>query len=150
MVLINRPSRPVDLPSPPLTRFHPPPPTPRPSPRCSLAAPLIDHLLAFHLHNLDLSAAKMFVRTTLVTLACAAVALATHVALPLHRRTGGGQIPISCNDIPPETAPCTCPQDLNKDSGVLINWFPGYQCAYPGGACTWSNTVGLLGLSRLD
>ncbi|KAI0086876.1 hypothetical protein BDY19DRAFT_908043 [Irpex rosettiformis] len=32
---------------------------------------------------------------------------------------------------------CTCPHDLNGDTGVLINQFTGYQCAYPHGACTW-------------
>ena len=32
---------------------------------------------------------------------------------------------------------CSCPRDLNGDTGVLINQFTGYQCAYPHGACTW-------------
>ncbi len=32
---------------------------------------------------------------------------------------------------------CSCPHDLLGDTGVLINQFTGYQCAYPGGACTW-------------
>lgn len=36
---------------------------------------------------------------------------------------------------------CECPSDLNSDSGVLINVFPGFQCAYPGGACTWDDQV---------
>lgn len=83
----------------------------------------------------------MFFRATLLTLALAATAFAANAPIPLHRRTPGGQVPISCNDIPPETAPCACPLDLNHDTGVVINIFPGYQCAYPGGACTWSNTV---------
>ncbi|EIN11419.1 hypothetical protein PUNSTDRAFT_17261, partial [Punctularia strigosozonata HHB-11173 SS5] len=39
---------------------------------------------------------------------------------------------------------CVCPKDNNRDSGVLINVFPGYQCAYPTGACTWSDTTGQL------
>ncbi|CAL1701823.1 unnamed protein product [Somion occarium] len=34
---------------------------------------------------------------------------------------------------------CTCPLDLNNDEGVLINYFTGYQCAYPNGACTWDD-----------
>lgn len=37
---------------------------------------------------------------------------------------------------------CECPADLNGDSGVLINVFPGFQCAYPNGACTWEDKVG--------
>ncbi|EPQ53889.1 hypothetical protein GLOTRDRAFT_25998, partial [Gloeophyllum trabeum ATCC 11539] len=32
---------------------------------------------------------------------------------------------------------CTCPDDLNGDAGVLINYFRGYQCAYLRGICTW-------------
>ena len=36
---------------------------------------------------------------------------------------------------------CQCPSDLNGDSGVLINVYPGYQCAYPNGACTWDDKV---------
>jgi hypothetical protein len=34
---------------------------------------------------------------------------------------------------------CACPVDNNLDTGLLINEFKGYQCAYPGGACTWDN-----------
>ena len=36
---------------------------------------------------------------------------------------------------------CPCPTDNNGDSGVLINVFPGYQCAYPSGACAWNDRV---------
>lgn len=61
----------------------------------------------------------------------------------LHRRLAdtvtGAQIPQSC--LPSSPPPCMCPIDLNDDTGVLINVYPGYQCAYPGGACTWSDTV---------
>lgn len=44
----------------------------------------------------------------------------------------------------PSSAPCpstgcTCPLDLTNSTGVLINYFTGYQCAYPGGACTWDS-----------
>ncbi|THG96903.1 hypothetical protein EW026_g5010 [Hermanssonia centrifuga] len=39
---------------------------------------------------------------------------------------------------------CECPSDLNGDSGVLINVYPGYQCAYPNGACTWDDKTGAL------
>jgi hypothetical protein len=34
---------------------------------------------------------------------------------------------------------CACPIDNNLDTGVLINIFKGYQCAYHGGACTWDS-----------
>ena len=36
---------------------------------------------------------------------------------------------------------CPCPIDNNGDEGVLINVFPGYQCAYPQGACSWNDRV---------
>lgn len=39
---------------------------------------------------------------------------------------------------------CECPDDNNGDQGVLINVFPGYQCAYAGGACTWDDKTGEL------
>ncbi|EPT00855.1 hypothetical protein FOMPIDRAFT_85963 [Fomitopsis schrenkii] len=35
---------------------------------------------------------------------------------------------------------CQCPVDLNNDTGVLINQFTGYQCAYVLGSCTWDHT----------
>ena len=38
---------------------------------------------------------------------------------------------------------CECPPDRYHSSGVLINVWPGYQCAYPGGACTWDDKVRL-------
>ena len=38
-----------------------------------------------------------------------------------------------------EAAGCSCPSDKNGDTGVLINQFTGYQCAYPHGACTWDS-----------
>ncbi|KAH8105319.1 hypothetical protein BXZ70DRAFT_1004830 [Cristinia sonorae] len=39
---------------------------------------------------------------------------------------------------------CPCPIDNFGDSGVLINVFPGYQCAYPHGACAWNDRDGSL------
>ena len=36
---------------------------------------------------------------------------------------------------------CECPADKFHNSGVLINVWPGYQCAYPAGACTWDDKV---------
>ena len=39
---------------------------------------------------------------------------------------------------------CACPTDLTGDShGVLVNVYPGYQCAYTGGACTWDDKVSI-------
>ncbi|KIY45689.1 hypothetical protein FISHEDRAFT_12457, partial [Fistulina hepatica ATCC 64428] len=35
---------------------------------------------------------------------------------------------------------CNCPLDNDNETGVLINYYPGYQCAYAGGACTWTDT----------
>lgn len=63
-------------------------------------------------------------------------------ALPrasITRRTGTEQVTIACHT---DGAPaCICPKDLNGDTGVLINVYPGYQCAYRNGACTWSDQV---------
>ncbi|KAF7797003.1 hypothetical protein EIP86_008195 [Pleurotus ostreatoroseus] len=39
---------------------------------------------------------------------------------------------------------CECPPDRYHSAGVLINVWPGYQCAYPGGACTWDDKTGAL------
>ncbi|EIN12683.1 hypothetical protein PUNSTDRAFT_61129 [Punctularia strigosozonata HHB-11173 SS5] len=61
----------------------------------------------------------------------------------LHRRTTQ-QVAVACYQQPSDSAPCACPTDLNGDSGVLINYYPGYQCAYPGGACTWGDKDGAL------
>ncbi|KAI0697989.1 hypothetical protein BC835DRAFT_1269502 [Cytidiella melzeri] len=60
----------------------------------------------------------------------------------LGRRTLTGQtIAFSCYG---GGGDCQCPSDLNGDSGVLINVFPGFQCAYAGGACTWDDKTGDL------
>ena len=57
----------------------------------------------------------------------------------LHRRGLTGQnIAFACFG---GGGDCECPTDLNGDSGVLINVYPGYQCAYPNGACTWDDKV---------
>lgn len=44
-----------------------------------------------------------------------------------------------------EDAGCVCPVDLTGDkNGVLINVYPGFQCAYAsGGVCTY-NQVGCI------
>ena len=60
----------------------------------------------------------------------------------LTRRSLAGQnIAFSCYG---GGGDCECPTDLTGDSnGVLINVYPGYQCAYPGGACTWDDKVNM-------
>lgn len=45
-----------------------------------------------------------------------------------------------------ESDGCVCPEDLNGDDGVLINFFTGYQCAYPNGACTWDENGDLTNI----
>lgn len=87
----------------------------------------------------------MFTRLSSLSVFCSLLWLVagapnTDVVRSLDRRTCPEQ-PIlyasfvaGCND-------CKCPIDLNGDSGVLINVYPGYQCAYPAGPCMWSDTV---------
>jgi hypothetical protein len=60
--------------------------------------------------------------------------------MPSLARRDATQVTISCSS-GQGISGCDCPADLNGDTGVLINVFPGYQCAYPGGACTWSDNV---------
>lgn len=76
----------------------------------------------------------------LATLALALVAQANPSAFNAHRRSLTGQtVAFSCYG---GGGDCECPTDLTGDSaGVLINVYPGYQCAYPGGACTWDDKV---------
>ncbi|KAI0731884.1 hypothetical protein C8Q72DRAFT_874628 [Fomitopsis betulina] len=45
---------------------------------------------------------------------------------------------------------CECPVDLNGDTGVLINQFTGYQCAYIHGACTWDHTGDLQNTEQVN
>ena len=54
----------------------------------------------------------------------------------LHKRLTGQSIAFACYG---GGGDCECPIDNNGDSGVLINVFPGYQCAYPNGACQWDD-----------
>lgn len=50
----------------------------------------------------------------------------------LHRRTAAAnQVAIACYTPAQAGQPCGCPIDLNYNEGVLINFYPGYQCAYP-------------------
>ncbi|OSX60080.1 hypothetical protein POSPLADRAFT_1075451 [Postia placenta MAD-698-R-SB12] len=79
----------------------------------------------------------------LATLALALVAQANPSAFNAHRRSLTGQtVAFSCYG---GGGDCECPTDLTGDSaGVLINVYPGYQCAYPGGACTWDDKTGVL------
>ncbi|EIN07751.1 hypothetical protein PUNSTDRAFT_144300 [Punctularia strigosozonata HHB-11173 SS5] len=88
--------------------------------------------------------ATLLVASTSATFGLAAHAPARSALSPLHRRDLTEQVPISCFVQPPNGAVCDCPTDLNGDNGVLINVFPGYQCAYAGGACTWGDTDGAL------
>lgn len=63
-------------------------------------------------------------------------------AATLGKRTLTGQtIAFSCYG---GGGDCECPTDNNGDSGVLINVYPGFQCAYPNGACTWDDEVSLV------
>ncbi len=60
-------------------------------------------------------------------------------ASDLHRRTLTGQtITFACYG---GGGDCECPADNNGDYGALINVYPGFQCAYPNGACTWDDKV---------
>ena len=57
----------------------------------------------------------------------------------LHRRGLTGQnVAFACFG---GGGDCECPLDNNGDSGVLINVYPGFQCAFPSGACTWDDKV---------
>ena len=61
----------------------------------------------------------------------------------MFRQTGALQNTMQTNC--PESAVCStdtgcvCPTDNNGDTGVMLHQFTGYQCAYPGGACTWDS-----------
>ena len=57
----------------------------------------------------------------------------------LTKRDAPQGVLIGC--YPGGLAGCPCPIDNNGDTGVLINVFPGYQCAYPAGACAWNDRV---------
>ena len=59
-------------------------------------------------------------------------------SMGLERRLTGETIAFACYG---GGGDCECPIDKNGDSGVLINVYPGYQCAYPNGACTWDDKV---------
>jgi hypothetical protein len=71
----------------------------------------------------------MIAFTALATLAALASASAFSPVSSLTRRDAT-QVTISCSSGHGLTG-CDCPLDLNGDDGVLINVFPGYQCAYP-------------------
>ncbi len=60
----------------------------------------------------------------------------------LHRRGLTGQnVAFACFG---GGGDCECPLDLHGDSGVLINVYPGFQCAFPNGACTWDDKVSII------
>ncbi len=106
----------------------------------------------------------MFSRLAAFTLAVAATisiaveARTGHYARPashdifgaaiLGKRTLTGQtIAFSCYG---GGGDCECPTDNNGDIGVLINVYPGFQCAYAGGACTWDDQVRSLTLRMIN
>ena len=95
----------------------------------------------------------MLARVASAAFAVALLAVATEARAPmeirapgysflsnsLHKRSLTGQtVAFACYG---GGGDCECPTDNNGDSGVLINVFPGYQCAYPNGACTWDDKV---------
>lgn len=98
------------------------------------------------------STASVFVATSIALMHLSGVAAAAHSSFSsLHRRDFAqgtdGQLTQAC--LPVGEPPCSCPTDLNGDSGVMINLYPGYQCAYPGGACTWDDIVRGLFIPRI-
>ena len=84
--------------------------------------------------------------TGLVTLLSAAVlvsgaSMSSRETTTLEKRTDSGSQPVLIGCYPGGAGGCPCPIDNNGDTGVLINFFPGYQCAYPDGACSWDDQV---------
>ena len=86
----------------------------------------------------------MFRQTLFVTLC---VLVTTSLAKPnitpnhsmLQKRVTGQSVAFACYG---GGGDCECPVDLMGDSnGVLINVYPGFQCAYASGACTWDDKV---------
>ncbi|TCD64809.1 hypothetical protein EIP91_003621 [Steccherinum ochraceum] len=64
-----------------------------------------------------------------------------------------GELDNVAQDNCPSSAPCpstgcTCPLDKHNDVGVMINFFTGYQCAYPNGACTWDDNGDLTNVRQ--
>lgn len=57
----------------------------------------------------------------------------------LQKRLAGQSVAFACYG---GGGDCQCPIDLTGDSGgVLMNVYPGFQCAYADGACTWDDKV---------
>ncbi|EMD36834.1 hypothetical protein CERSUDRAFT_114750 [Gelatoporia subvermispora B] len=79
-----------------------------------------------------------------LTLCATLVAATTAPFAAFERRDASDQIAIACSSPTAVANQCECPTDNNGDRGVMINFFPGYQCAYPGGACTWDDGDGAL------
>lgn len=73
------------------------------------------------------------------TLFANAASTSARDASTLTKRTDLQGVLIGC--YPGGAGGCPCPIDKNGDEGVLINVFPGYQCAYPQGACAWNDEV---------
>ncbi|TFK50239.1 hypothetical protein OE88DRAFT_1632347 [Heliocybe sulcata] len=60
----------------------------------------------------------------------------------LVQRASANPLTLSCYLGGPAT--CECPIDARGVPGILVNVFPGYQCAYATGACSWSDITGAL------
>lgn len=90
--------------------------------------------------SMQLSLRQLVVASAALASAKAQIDIRSSVVdVSLHRRTSAGQtVAFSCYG---GGGDCECPRDLNGDDGVLINVYPGYQCAYPNGACTWDDKV---------
>ncbi|TFY68544.1 hypothetical protein EVJ58_g940 [Rhodofomes roseus] len=84
----------------------------------------------------------MLFQTVLTVSAFATVALANPNYSTLTKRVTGQSVAFACYG---GGGNCECPVDVTGDSGgVLINVYPGFQCAYAGGACTWDDNTGAL------
>lgn len=102
---------------------------------------LSSYTIAPHLPHIHDMVSKIFSFVVAAALFVAGTQ-ASSIPATLHRRQLTGQsIAFACFG---GGGDCQCPTDNNGDSGVLINVYPGYQCAYPNGACTWDDKVGCL------
>lgn len=87
---------------------------------------------------------SMFSHLPFTILGALALAMLAQANLSAHHRRSltGQSVAFACYG---GGGDCECPTDLTGDSaGVLINVYPGYQCAYAGGACTWDDKTGAL------
>ncbi|EED79641.1 predicted protein [Postia placenta Mad-698-R] len=85
----------------------------------------------------------MFAHLPFTTLGALALAMLAQANLSSHHRRSltGQSIAFACYG---GGGDCECPPDLTGGAGTLINVYPGFQCAYKGGACTWDDKTGAL------